>query len=65
MEVNVFLIVWAILVVAVFLDIRERLFGQRRTVIIAASIIAGAILVASDKVAFLKPYCGEKDEGET
>jgi hypothetical protein len=52
MEVNVFLIVWAILVVAVFLDIRERLFGQRRTVIIAASIITGAILVASDKVAF-------------
>ena len=38
--------------VAVFLDATERMLGQRRTVIIAASIIAGAILVASDKVAF-------------
>ena len=52
MEINVFLIVWAVLVVAVFLDARERLFGQRRTVIIAASIIAGAILASSEKVAF-------------
>ena len=52
MEVNVFLIVWAVLVVAVFLDVREKLFGRRRTIIIAASVIAGAILVASDKVSF-------------
>ena len=51
MEVKVFLIAWAVLVVTVFLDATERMFGQRRTVIIDASIIAGAIPVASDKVA--------------
>lgn len=52
MELTIFLIVGVVLAVAVFLDARERLFGQRRTVIIAAFIIAGATLVASDKVAF-------------
>ena len=51
MEVKIFLIVWAILVIAMFLDARERPFGQRRRVMIAKSIIAGAILVASEKVA--------------
>lgn len=52
MEVSVFLVAWAVLVLAVFLDARERLFGQRRTVIMDPAIIAGAILVASDKVSF-------------
>lgn len=52
MELVIFCIVWAILVVGVFADRRETLFGRRRTLIIGASIIAGAILVASDKVAF-------------
>ena len=51
-ELTVFYIIWAVLVVGVFLDVRERLFGQRRTLIIGASIIAGAILVSSDEVAF-------------
>ena len=52
MELIVFCIIWAILVLGVFMDVRDKLFGQRRTLIIGASIIAGAILVASDKVAF-------------
>ena len=52
MELIVFCIIWAILVLGVFVDVRDKLFGQRRTLIIGASIIAGAILVASDKVAF-------------
>lgn len=52
MELIIFCIVWAILVLGVFADRREALFGQRRTLIVGASIIAGAILVASDKVAF-------------
>ena len=52
MELIIFCIVWAILVLAVFADRREALFGRRRTLIIGASIIAGAILVTSDKVAF-------------
>jgi len=52
MEVVIFCIVWAILVVGIFADRRDNFFGQRRTLIIGASIIAGAILVASDKVAF-------------
>ncbi len=52
MEIIVFCIIWAILVLGVFMDVRQKLFGRRRTLIIGASIIAGAILVASDKVTF-------------
>lgn len=52
MEIIVFCIIWAILVLAVFMDVRQKLLGRRRTLIIGASIIAGAILVASDKVMF-------------
>ena len=52
MEMIIFCIVWALLVAGIFADSRQRLFGRRRTLIIGASIIAGAILVASDKVAF-------------
>ena len=52
MEMIVFCIIWAILVLGVFMDVQEKLFGRRRTLIIGASIIAGAILVASDKVMF-------------
>ena len=51
-ELIVFVIIWAILVLGVFMDVRQKLFGRRRTLIIGASIIAGAILVASDKVTF-------------
>ena len=52
MELIIFCIVWAFIVVGVFADRRQAMFGPRRTMIIGASIIAGAILVASDKVAF-------------
>ena len=52
MELIIFCIVWAVLALGVFIDVRENLFGQRRTLVIGASIIAGAILVASDKVTF-------------
>lgn len=52
MELIIFVVVWAILVLGVFMDIREKMFGRRRTLIVGASIIAGAILVASDKVTF-------------
>ena len=52
MELIIFCIIWAILVLGVFVDVKNQFFGQRRTLIIGASIIAGAILVASDKVAF-------------
>ena len=52
MELIVFVIVWAILVLGVFVDAKQTIFGRRRTLIIGASIIAGAILVASDKVTF-------------
>ena len=50
MEIAIFCVIWAILVLGVFMDVRNRLFGRRRVLIIGASIIAGAILVASDKV---------------
>ena len=53
MEIVIFyIIIWAVLVLGVFADTRARFFGRRRTLIIGASIIAGAILVASDKVTF-------------